>query len=289
MKSPEFVLNSDASMYHLNIVAEDLSDTVILVGDKDRVHLISKLFDHIDIRKEKREFHYICGTYRNKRMSVISTGIGTDNIDIVLNEIDLLVNYDFQKKKIKEKPGIINFVRIGTCGAIQDSLNAGTAVYSTGVIGFDNLLSFYKRKKNVHEELISSQIRQYLDFHKMDIPFYYSEVDSVYDTVFRKNYTGGISVCAPGFYGPQCRYTRLEPAYADMIDVLQGFNYLGMQIMNFEMESSALFALSRLMGHNAMTIDLVVANRITGEKLDNYEKAMTKLLADVLDRITSKE
>ncbi|MEA3497041.1 MAG: nucleoside phosphorylase, partial [Bacteroidota bacterium] len=282
----ELILNADNSVYHLNLKAEDIADTIILVGDKDRVPLISSFFDSIEITKQKREFVTHTGFYKNKRISVLSTGIGTDNIDIVLNELDALVNIDLEKRTIKEKSKSLNFIRIGTCGAIHEEIPINSFIVSHYGLGFDNLLKFYKCSYRKDEKEIYDKLKVFLKQKNTELPFYLFAASEKMKKYFSDKYFKGITITAPGFFGPQGRSVRTELTYPKLIDALSEFEHKGNKILNFEMETSAIFGLSRILGHNAITVDLVLANRITKQASANYNHKMKDLAVQVLDIIS---
>jgi uridine phosphorylase len=285
IKTSELFFNPDKSIYHLSLHPEEIAGTVLLVGDHDRVDLISSFFDHIELKKQHREFRTHTGTYKGKRISAVSTGIGTDNIDIVLVELDTLLNIDFQKMEEKQEKKSFNFIRIGTCGALQDDIEPGTAVLTTHALGFDNLLNFYQFENSIEETSISNSLEQWLEENDSPVPFYLFSASENLKTKFSMKYKEGITASCPGFYGPQGRRIRLALKYPKLIENLSGFRYNNHRIINFEMESSALYGLSRLLGHNALTIDLVVANRLTQKTDTNYKENMRKLIWETLENL----
>ncbi len=282
----ELILNPDGSIYHLHLLPEDIADTIILVGDPGRVDMIGELLDHIELTKQNREFRTITGTYANKRITVLSTGIGTDNIDIVINELDALVNIDLKTRTIKQEHTTLNLIRIGTSGALQADLPVDTPVAAKISLGFDSLLNFYADRDKA---AILDMEQKFMDFvnwsPKLHRPYFVPGSDELFDKVaFDMAY--GITISAPGFYGPQGRYLRLKPWDLEMNDKLSAFEYNGLKITNFEMESSAVYGLGKLLGHNALTICNIIANRMRREFSKDYKKGVRKTVELVLDRLS---
>ena len=282
----ELILNPDGSIYHLHLLPEDIADTIILVGDPGRVDMIGELLDHIELTKQNREFRTITGTYANKRITVLSTGIGTDNIDIVINELDALVNIDLKTRTIKQEHTTLNLIRIGTSGALQADLPVDTPVAAKISLGFDSLLNFYADRDKA---AILDMEQKFVDFvnwsPKLHRPYFVPGSDELFNKVaFDMAY--GITISAPGFYGPQGRYLRLKPWDLEMNDKLSAFEYNGLKITNFEMESSAVYGLGKLLGHNALTICNIIANRMRREFSKDYKKGVRKTVELVLDRLS---
>ncbi len=282
----ELILNPDGSIYHLHLLPEDIADTIILVGDPGRVDMIGELLDHIELTKQNREFRTITGTYANKRITVLSTGIGTDNIDIVVNELDALVNIDLKNRTIKQEHTTLNLIRIGTSGALQADLPVDTPVAAKISLGFDSLLNFYADRDKA---AILDMEQKFVDFvnwsPRLHRPYFIPGSDELFNKVaFDMAY--GITISAPGFYGPQGRYLRLKPWDLEMNDKLSKFEYNGLKITNFEMESSAVYGLGRLLGHNALTICNIIANRMRREFSKDYKKGVRKTVELVLDRLS---
>ncbi len=282
----ELILNPDGSIYHLHLLPEDIADTIILVGDPGRVDMIGELLDHVELTKQNREFRTITGTYANKRITVLSTGIGTDNIDIVINELDALVNIDLKNRTIKEEHTTLNLIRIGTSGALQADLPVDTPVAAKISLGFDSLLNFYADRDKA---AILDMEEKFMDFvnwsPKLHRPYFIPASDELFNKVaFDMAY--GITISAPGFYGPQGRYLRLKPWDLEMNDKLSQFEYNGLKITNFEMESSAVYGLGKLLGHNSLTICNIIANRMRREFSKDYKKGVRKTVELVLDRLS---
>lgn len=284
-KSSELVL-SDGKVYHLDLNPDQISETIILVGDQFRVPKVSAYFDTIEHQVQKREFLCHTGVYRGKRLSVISTGIGTDNVDIVLNELDALFNFDLENRCEKAQKTSLNFVRIGTCGALHAEITPGSFVLSTGSFGLDNVAHFYEIESTQEEQQILKAFIQHVGFPKTLIP-YFTFADAGLNAVLAKhpNVHLGLTVTASGFYGPQGRRLRLPLKITGLNDAFASFNFEQHRTVNFEMESSAIFALSRGLNHKAATICVALANRATGAFLDDYDAPMNALIQHVLNCI----
>lgn len=284
-QASELVL-SEGKVYHLDLGPEHISDTIILVGDQFRVELVSSFFDSVEYRIQKREFICHTGIFNNKRLSVISTGIGTDNVDIVLNELDAVVNIDLVKRKEKSLKRSLKFIRIGTCGSLQSEIPIGSYILSDGAIGLDNVAHFYRIEYSKFEMRFLTDLENDLKLPATLRPYFTtsdSELTNLLDN--HPNVKRGITVTASGFYGPQGRQLRLPLQTPDLNERLMCFQYEGHRIANFEMESSALFALSRALGHQATTICLALANRPNGDFMSDYAKEMNALITYVLKQL----
>ncbi|RYD73516.1 MAG: hypothetical protein EOP53_19970, partial [Sphingobacteriales bacterium] len=253
------ILNADKSQYHLNLRPNELAENVILVGDPDRVPILSALLDTIEVKKQKREYVTHTGMYKGKRISILSTGIGTGNIDIVMNELDALVNIDVDRREVKENLKKLNIIRIGTSGAIQADIAPGEFVLSRYTMGLDNLLDFYLLPQDYDEEQISINLKNQLPSEPY---FYICEGEKMLLNSFPQEIKRGITCVAPGFYAPQNRQLRAPIKYAGLFDVLQNFSYQDLRITNLEMEASAIYGLGKILGHRCCTIDLILANRV---------------------------
>jgi uridine phosphorylase len=281
----ELILNFDNSVYHLNLHPEELADTVINVGDPDRVAMISNFFDQVEVKKQKREFVTHTGVYKGKRISVISTGIGTDNIDIVYNELDALVNIDLKKRVIKDRLTSLNLIRIGTSGSLQAAIPVDGFVFSQFGLGLDGLMNFYKFHNTEEEKKIIDAFRQhYLGDGVLSRP-YLAKSSSKLELALSEGMFKGITASCSGFYAPQGRVLRYELAFPEVIDRLTSFQYDKHQITNFEMETGAMYGLAKVLGHHCCSINAIVANRITKEHTNQGDEAMNKLIELVLDRI----
>ena len=288
MKYPasELVLNAKSQVYHLGLSSEHIAETVILVGDQDRVTLVSAFFDSIEHRSQHREFACHTGTYKGSRLSVLSTGIGTDNIDIAINELDALVNIDLETRANKEKLTSLKLVRIGTCGILQPEIPVHSYILSSYAYGLDNVAHFYPFGFSSAEKTIAAALTTHLGLPSTIQP-YCSEASGKLISLLRSEKTHeGITVTSSGFYGPQGRSLRLGLRNTDINERLADFRHDHLKVMNFEMESSALFALGKALGHECATICLGVANRPNMEFSKGYDEPMNELIQFVLDRLT---
>lgn len=279
-------MNPDGSIYHLALHPDDLADTVLIAGDPSRVELISSRFDKIEKTVEHREFVTHTGFLRNKRITALSTGIGTDNIDIVINELDALRSIDLQKRKPYEKFKPLNIIRIGTSGALNENIRPGSFIQSHYAIGLDAVMHYYQDLFDDDEVSLAKSFMNHVDWKISGIMPYAVRHSEQLGKLFKTGFTQGITVTACGFYGPQGRSLRLAPAFSDLNNRMGTFTYEGIPIANYEMESSALFALAGALGHNTTTVCLVVANRVINEFLSDYSRDMETLIDLVLARIT---
>ena len=283
----ELVLNPDGSVYHLKLRPEQLAPTVIGVGDQGRVERISEQFDHIEHKVANREFVTHTGTYRGKRISALSTGIGTDNLDIVVNELDALVNIDLETRLLKKQHTCLNIVRIGTSGTLMKDIPVDSVVVSSHGLGFDGLMHFYGYKENDQEKSVLNAINNTLQLPgELNKP-YLVEADKHLFSILSKGHFVGITATACGFYGPQGRTLRLKPLVADLNERMMAFHAGDYRITNFEMETSALYGLSKMLGHKACTACAIIANRATLEYSRDYKPVIKSLITDVLDKLTA--
>lgn len=283
----ELILNADNSIYHLNLRPEDIADTVILVGDQNRVEKVSRYFDELEVTKQRREFITHTGYLNNKRISVVSTGIGTDNIDIVLNEIDALFNIDFGDRTIKEELTKVDFVRIGTSGAVQPDIALDSFVLSEYAIGFDNVLHFYNSE---HIQFPDIQIAfiEHMDWSVYkSIPYVVSSDLTLAEQLYEEPVIRGFTGSNVGFYGPQGRELRLSLEDENLSAKLASFEFKEMRITNLEMETSAIYGLAALMGHRAASMNSILANRSTGEFSKKPAETIDQLIQYTLDKLTS--
>ena len=282
----ELILNEDGSVFHLHLKPEQLADKVILVGDPGRVSLVASHFDAQECDVQSREFHSITGTYKGKRITVQSTGIGCDNIDIVLNEMDALANIDFKTRHEKPKHRTLTFVRIGTCGGLQENTPTGTYIASVKSIGFDGLLNFYAGRNKVCDLKLEDAFKKHMDWNPLLCAPYVIDADNeLLDRVSGTDMVRGITIACGGFFGPQGRELRIPLADPDQNEMVESFEYNGMRITNFEMESSAVAGLSALMGHKALTCCMVIANRRAKQANTGYKNTIDGLIKLVLERI----
>ena len=283
----ELVLNPDGSLYHIKLRPEDVAGTVILVGDQKRVAVISKYFDRIEVTKDNREFTTHTGWLNGKRITVISTGIGTDNIDIVVNELDAAVNFDLDKRQIKEEHTALDLVRLGTTGGLQPELEVDSFVASAFGLGFDGLLNFYHYDEKILETEMIDAFRNHTGWNER-LPYPYIVKSS--DRLLQKlafDLPAGITATANGFYGPQGRQLRIPLAFPELNERIESFRFGDYRITNFEMETSALFGLGKTLGHHTLTICDIIANRVTRRFSEDYKASVEKMIQLVLERLTS--
>lgn len=283
----ELMITPDKRMYHINLRGEDIADTVLLVGDPDRVHQISKHFTKIDCKTRHREFVTHTGFYNGKRLTVLSTGIGVDNIDIVLTELDAAVNIDLDKRELLPQRRTLTIVRLGTCGGLQADLPVGTLVASAYGIGMDGLLNFYDNLHTVNEDDVSRAFIEHMNWpDTLPYPYAIKATDSLL-RLFADVAVCGITGTAVGFYGPQGRKLRLAPALADMNERLTAFRYHNQRFLNLEMETSALYGMASLLGHDHLTVCVVIANRLAKQFSPDLHKSIEHLIVTALDRLTA--
>lgn len=282
----ELIINDDGSVFHLHLKPENLASRVILVGDPGRVELVTKHFDAIESDVSNREFRGVTGTYKGKRILVQSTGIGCDNIDIVLNELDALANIDFATREEKAEHKQLRLVRVGTCGGLQLNTPEGTFVASVKSIGFDGLLNFYADRDKACDLDLEQAFKEHVAWNPvMGNPYVAVADEALTDQIAGDDMVRGYTIACGGFYGPQGRQLRLKLMDPDLNEKIESFEYKDMRINNFEMESSALSGLARLMGHQATTCCMVIANRRKHAVNTNYKNNIEELIKTVLDRI----
>ena len=283
---PELIINPDGSIFHLHVKPEQLADKIILVGDPGRVALVASHFETKECEVESREFKTITGSYKGKRITVQSTGIGCDNIDIVVNEMDALANIDFKTRHEKETFKQLTFVRIGTCGGLQPYTPVGTFVASVKSIGFDGLLNFYAGRNDVCDLKLEEAFKKHMNWSPLlSAPYVIDGDKELVDRIAGEDMVRGITIACGGFFGPQGRELRIPLADPHQNEKVESFVYGDLRITNFEMESSALAGLSALMGHKAMTCCMVIANRVAKEANANYKNSIDNLIIEVIDRI----
>ncbi|MGZ3885077.1 MAG: nucleoside phosphorylase [Bacteroidia bacterium] len=283
----ELILTGDKRVYHLNLRGEDISDHVIVVGDQNRVAQISKFFSNIEFKTEHREFITHTGTFNGKRLTVLSTGIGTDNIDIVMNELDAAVNIDPDRRELNKELRSLNIIRLGTSGALQADIPVNGIVVSSHGLGLDGLLNFYADWKTINKDDISEAFIKHTSWLP-NLPYPYCvEGSGTLLEQFRQGTHTGITATAPGFYGPQGRQIRLKAASEQLNELLTAFEHEGLRICNFEMETSALYGLGGLLGHNCLTACVIIANRVRKEFTKDYSKSVDLLIESSLERLTA--
>lgn len=281
----ELIINDDGSIFHLHLRPEQLADTVILVGDPGRVALVAGYFDKKECEVSNREFNVVTGTYRGRRMTVLSTGIGIGNIDISVTELDALANVDFATRQEKPEKRRLTLVRIGTSGAIQPDIRVGDLVFARTSVGFDGLLGYYKGRDAVcNLEMEEAFVAHTGWYEKMPRP-YFVDADRGLFEHFRDVTVEGMTIAAPGFYAPQGRWVRLEPHDARLNEKIESFDFHGRRVTNFEMEGSALAGLAALMGHRAATICTIIAQRIALDACTDYKPFVRRMIETVLDKL----
>ncbi len=285
--SSELIINDDGSIFHLHLRPEQLADTVILVGDPGRVAMVAGYFDTKECEVSNREFKTVTGTYKGKRISVLSTGIGIGNIDISVTELDALANVDFATRQVKPEKKRLTLLRLGTSGAIQPDITVGEAVFSRTSVGFDGLLNYYKGRNEVCDLEIEQAFMRHTNWNELLPKPYFIDADQSLFEHFRDVTREGITVAAPGFYAPQGRWVRLEPQDPHLNEKIESFDYAGRRITNFEMEGSALAGLAALMGHRAATICTIIAQRIALDACTDYKPFVRKMIETALDKLVT--
>ena len=282
----ELIINEDGSVFHLHLLPEQLAHKIILVGDPGRVATVAAHFDSVECDIASREFHTVTGTYKGKRLTVLSTGIGCDNIDIVVNELDALANIDFDSRTQKEELTQLEMVRIGTCGGLQPHTPVGTYVCSRKSIGFDGLLNYYAGRNEVCDLDFERAFTHHMQWNpQKGAPYVIDNDADLLARINQGDMVYGVTIAAGGFFGPQGRKLRIPLEDPEQNDKIMSFEYDGHLITNFEMEGSALAGLSRLLGHKAMTVCMVIANRRAHEANTNYKNNIDDLIVKVLERI----
>jgi phosphorylase family protein len=282
----ELIINEDGSIFHLHLKPENLADKVILVGDPGRVALVASHFENVECEVSNREFRAITGTFRGKRITALSTGIGCDNIDIVVNELDALANIDFKTRTENENLRQLTLVRIGTCGGLQPYTPVGTYIASAKSIGFDGLLNFYAGRNQACDLEFEAEFKKQVEWNaQLGNPYVACADKELLDTIAADDMVRGVTIACGGFFGPQGRELRLPLQDPKLNEKIENFSYKDMQVTNFEMESSALAGLATLMGHKAVTVCMVIANRLAKEANASYKNTIDGLIEKVLERI----
>jgi uridine phosphorylase len=283
----ELIINDKKRVYHLDVDGESIADDILIVGDPNRVEKISALFSKIDFKTEHREFITHTGWFNGKRMTVTSSGIGTDNIDIVLNELDAAANINLHDRTLNAEHRTLNLIRLGTSGALQAEIPVNSLVVSEYGLGMDGLLNYYANWNDIDQADMAKAFIQHTNWgNGLPYPYIIKGAETLLNQFKTGNHVG-ITATAPGFYGPQGRQIRLKAAKPDLNDLLTSFNFNGNKITNFEMETSAIYGLGRLLGHNPITICVIIANRIRKEFTSDYQNSVKKLITDCLERLTS--
>ncbi len=283
--SSELILNDDGSVFHLHLLPEDLADTVILVGDPGRVASVAAHFSQVEVKKSSREFVTCTGIYKGTRLTVLSTGIGTDNIDIVVNELDALANIDLKTRTPKASHRTLRLVRLGTSGALQPDIALGSMVSSHISIGFDGLLNFYARRNDIALLDYEAAFLMHTAWNELCAKPYFVENSHELIRLFSDTTIEGMTISAPGFYGPQGRVLRLPLADPMLNEKIESFLFKGKRITNFEMESSAIAGLSKLLGHKSLTICTIIANRAILDMNVDYKKAVNNMIEMALEKL----
>ena len=281
----ELIINEDGSIFHLHLRPEQISDIVILVGDPARVDLIASYFDSVECEVESREFKTTTGVYKGRRMTALSTGIGTDNIDIVVTELDALANIDFATRQVKDEFKQLTLLRLGTSGALQEDIKVGERVFARTSVGFDGLLNYYAGRNEVCDLAIEKAFVEHTAWNpQLTAPYFVNADESLFE-LFRDVTREGITIAAPGFYAPQGRWVRLEPQDLHLNEKIESFRFGERRITNVEMESSALAGLAALMGHKAGTVCTIIAQRIAQDACTDYKPFVREMIEDALERL----
>jgi len=282
----ELIINPDGSIFHLHLKPEQLAENVILVGDPGRVKMIAGFLDKIESESENREFVSATGRFGSKRVTILSTGIGTDNIDIVMNELDALVNIDLATRQIKKDHKTLRIIRIGTSGGLQGDIPVNAFLASAKAIGFDGLLNFYENRNKIAELKFEQAFKSYVSWNELlPSPYVVSADQELFDRIVDDEFTTGVTISAPGFYGPQGRILRLNITDPLINDKIEAFRFDNQRITNYEMECSAIYGLSKLLGHKALTVCIIIANRVSKNANEDYKPVMVTLVQKVLERI----
>ncbi len=282
----ELIINSDGSIFHLHLLPEQIADTILMVGDPGRVDTVSDFFSSKEFTVSNREFKSTTGTYNNKRITVLSTGIGTDNIDIVVNELDALANINLKTRTVKDAHRKLTLVRLGTSGALQPDIPLASYVLTEISIGFDGLLNFYANRDKVCELEMEQAFLKHTNWNAQCAKPYFTYSSERLVKLFESYTIKGVTISAPGFYGPQGRVLRLPLADAYLNEKIESFSFNGKRITNFEMESSAINGLSKLMGHDSVTICAIIANRVVKDATKDYQPAIKNLIEQTLIKLT---
>lgn len=281
----ELIINDDGTVFHLHLAPDEICDTILLVGDPGRTDMVASLFDEVTLSRVSREFSVRKGFYRGKEVMVVSTGIGTDNVDIVVNELDALANIDFKTRTVKKDLRSLTFIRMGTSGAVQPYLNIGDVVMSEVSIGIDSLARFYDAAESVCDRDMEDKFIEWMEWGEDLSRPYAVHADKTLVAKFSDMSKRGITISAPGFYAPQGRELRLRPRFKDMINQFEGFRYDGLSVNNIEMESSAIAVLSSMLGHHAITLCTIIAQRKDKNSNTSYHNIVKSMVARILDYI----
>lgn len=285
MNAAELVLNPQGNLYHINLNADTLADNVLLVGDPERVNMFKTIFDNIEFESQNRELHALTGTFRGQRFTALSTGMGCDNIDIVATELDAAANIDLATRSIRQQHRSLNLVRIGTSGSLQADIDCGSLVASRYAIGLDGLLNYYEHSDQGFEPAMQQAFAQHMQLNPaLAAPYCVSGSAKLLEKV-AEGMHHGITVTAPGFYGPQGRNIRLAPSIDQLNERLAQFSWNGTRVTNLEMETSAIFGFANALGHEALTVCLIIANRPAGTFLNDYHTPMRQAIGTIMERM----
>ena len=285
--SSELIINEDGTIFHLHLRPEQIADIVILVGDPGRVAMIAEYFDNRECEVSNREFKTVTGSYKGRRMTVLSTGIGIGNIDICVTELDALANIDFATRQVKDELRQLTLVRLGTSGAIQHDIEVGNVVFARTSLGFDGLLSYYEGRDSVCDLALEQAFTRHTNWYsKLPAPYFVNADDSLFE-LFKDSVLEGITIAAPGFYAPQGRWVRLAPHDKQLNEKIESFSFEGRRITNFEMEGSALAGLAALMGHRAATICTIIAQRVVKDACTDYKPFVRRMIETALDKLAT--
>ncbi len=288
IEESELIINKDGSVFHLHLKPGEIAENIILVGDPGRVKVVASFFDEVELERQNREFVSTTGSYKGKRFTVVATGIGTDNIDIVMNELDALVNVDFETRQVKENSTSLNIVRIGTSGSLQKDLSVDSCLLSEKALGFDGLLNFYANRDSIADLDFEEAFKQDVQWNeKLTSPYVVDASAELLEKLSVNNFNTGVTISAPGFYGPQGRVIRLSIVDSEINEKISNFTYNNFRITNYEMECSAIYGLSKLLGHKAATVCAIIANRKAGEYSKDYKPIIKNLIEKVLDSLAS--
>ena len=283
----ELIINTDGSVFHLHLRPEQIADTIILVGDPARVDMIAKYLDQVECKASNREFNSVTGSYKGKRMTILSTGIGIGNIDITMTELDALANIDFSTRMVKEQLRQLTILRLGTSGALQPDIEVGDVVFARTSLGFDGLLSYYNGRDEVCDLAIEQAFMEQMKWDaKIPRPYFIDASQELWEH-FKDSTIEGITIAAPGFYAPQGRWVRLKPANEQMNQKIEDFRYAGRRITNYEMEGSAIAGLAALMGHRAATMCTIIAQRVAQNANTDYKPFVERMIVMALDKLAT--
>ncbi len=285
-QSSELILDQNGKIYHLKLKPSDVANDILLVGDPGRVDLVEKFLDETELKRQNREFKTVTGSFRGKRLSIISTGIGTDNIDIVVNELDALKNIDLETRQVKRQMQSLRLIRLGTSGALQEDIPSGSFLVTEKSVGFDNLLQFYNIARTEESSEIEGQMKKHFGWpRETAYPYVMDASPQLLEKMDDPQFIRGMTISAPGFYGPQGRKLRIPLSDEGLNNKIYNFRFGNLRITNYEMESSAIYALASSLGHQALTVCAIIANRRRGDHLPDYQGKIRELIQKVLEKI----